>query len=230
MVEEKRPESTFTIADLHMKQTAKNPVKKLDKSVKVLGICGSPRLHGNTQIMLETTLRVCKEAGAETELILLRGKDIRPCDACEGCQKTGRCHIKDDMQDIYPKLWQANGIIIGSPTYGMGITALTRLFLDRASHAIWMTGKPGEIGKGYTNTVGGAVLVAGRTGSSLAFSTLAAEFTLGSWVFAGAAFGYAWDKGDVVKDKTGIMEATVLGDKVVRYLNFVKREAMEIKS
>jgi hypothetical protein len=49
-------------------------------------------------------------------------------------------------------------------------------------------------------------------------------------VFAGAAFGYAWDKVDVVKDKTGIMEATVLGDKVVRYINFVRREAMEIKS
>lgn len=230
MVDVGRPASTFSTAELpHLEAPqADNPNTKLDSSTKVLGICGSPRLHGNTQIMLEATLDVCKAAGAKTELILLRKMNIQPCDACESCQKTGKCHIKDDMQDLYPKLWEANGIIIGSPTYGMGISAQARLFLDRSCHAMWMTGEKGKPGIGFENTVGGAVICAGRTGSSLAFSTLVAEFTLDRWIFAGAAFGYAWDKGDVVKDNMGLLEARSLGQRMVRFLNFVKREAAAV--
>jgi multimeric flavodoxin WrbA len=188
---------------------------------KILGICGSPRLRGNTQIMLEAALNAAKELGAETELILLAGKNIKPCDACESCEKTARCHIKDDLQEIFPKLWQADAIIIGSPTYGLSISSLTRIFLDRATgmHAEWLSGEKGKKGKGFTHTVGAAIIVAGRCGASLASMNIIGEFTLGQWIFGGAAWGYAWDKGDIQKDQLGLAEAIALGKRVFKFTN-----------
>ena len=101
--------------------------------------------------MMETALAAAKEEGADTELILTAGKDIRPCDACESCQKTHKCHKKDDMQEIFPKLWEADAIIIGSPTYGLSISSTTRCFLDRATglHAEWMTSTDDKKGQDF---------------------------------------------------------------------------------
>lgn len=174
--------------------------------------------------MLEWVLDTCKEMGAETELLHLGGKNLKPCDACESCEKTGRCHVKDDMQEIFPKLYEADGIIYGSPTYGMGITPEIKILFDRAGglHAMWLTGEKGKIGPGFTNTVGGAVIVAGRTGSSLAWSTLIAEFTLDKWIYAGAAFGYGWDKGEIQQDEFGKMEARDLGTRMVHFIKMVR--------
>jgi multimeric flavodoxin WrbA len=219
-----RPETTFAIKEVGATQTdviEDSLIKEKKGKFKILGICGSPRKNGNVQIMLESALEAAREEGAETELILLGGKNIKPCDACESCEKTHRCHIKDDMQDIFPKLWQADGIIIGSPTYGLSISSQTRIFLDRATgmHAEWLSGENGEKGKGFTHTVGAAIVVAGRCGASLASMNIIAEFALGQWIFGGAAWGYAWDKGDINKDKLGLAEARALGKRVFKFVN-----------
>jgi multimeric flavodoxin WrbA len=194
-----------------------------DRKMRILAVNGSPRRNGNTQIMLEKVLEVCAEAGAETEYLRLRDYEIKPCDACETCGKHKKCHYKDDLDQILPKLWSADGIVVGSPVYGMGVSAHTRLFLDRVGglHATWMSGKDGHDGPGFTRTVAGAVLAAGRTGGSLAWSSLVAEFTLDQWIIGGAAFGYGWDKGEVLQDSAGLWEATELGKRMVRMVNLV---------
>jgi multimeric flavodoxin WrbA len=195
--------------------------EKKDK-LRIIGVCCSPRKNGNTQIMLETALKAAKEEGGErveTELILMAGKKLQPCDACESCGKTKKCHVKDDMQEVFPKLWTADAIIIGSPTYGLSISSITRIFLDRATgmHAQWLSGKDGKNGKGFTHTVGGAIIAAGRCGASLASMNIIGEFALGQWIFGGAAWGYGWDRGDILKDKLGLDEAVALGKRIYKF-------------
>ena len=91
--------------------------------MKILGIVGSPRKGGNTEILVEEALTATREAGAQTEIILLADKNIAGCDGCGSCFETGVCKIKDDMQSIYPQLEAADAIIFGSPVYFGGVTA-----------------------------------------------------------------------------------------------------------
>lgn len=99
--------------------------------MKVLGIAGSPRKNGSTTLLVKEALSSAQKEGAETELILLREKDIKPCDGCWSCFKAGRCHIKDDMQEIYEKLIAADGIIIASPTHCGNVSSRCAAFWER---------------------------------------------------------------------------------------------------
>ncbi len=99
--------------------------------MKILGISGSPRKNGTTVAMLEEALKAAKSDGAETELYSVAGKNIQPCDGCWGCRGTGKCHIKDDMQGLYEKLLEADGIIFGTPIYFWGMTAQAKAIMDR---------------------------------------------------------------------------------------------------
>jgi len=103
--------------------------------MRLLGICGSPR-KGNTEWMLTKLLESAHEAGAETELILLRQKDIKLCRGCLTCEvgrdrKPGVCVIKDDMAPLLPKMLEADGIVLGTPVYFYLLSALLKNFLDR---------------------------------------------------------------------------------------------------
>ena len=100
--------------------------------MKILGICGSPR-KGNTEFMLKTVLNRAKELSAQTELIILRKKRIEHCDGCLSCDKTAKCHIKDDMQGIYPKMLEADVLIFGTPTYYASPSGLFKDFIDRTN-------------------------------------------------------------------------------------------------
>ena len=104
--------------------------------MKVLGIAGSPRRGGNTDIILEQALEGAKSAGAETETIVISDLDIAPCLHCDGCLAEGACVIQDDMQSVYPKLREAERIIVASPMFFMGLTAQTKALIDRCQ-ALW---------------------------------------------------------------------------------------------
>jgi multimeric flavodoxin WrbA len=115
-------------------------VVKKGNRMKVIGICGSPR-KGNTEWMLTKLLEEVAKAGVETELILLREKQIKGCDGCLSCevggaQRKGSCHIQDDMQPIYPKLMEADGFAFGTPVYFDMLSGLLKNFMDRTC-PIW---------------------------------------------------------------------------------------------
>ena len=108
--------------------------------MKVIGICGSPR-KGNTEWMLRKLLQGVAKAGADTELILLREKNIKWCDGCLSCEAGGKgrkgiCRIQDDMQQIYPKLVEADGLAFGTPVYFEMLSGLLKNFMDRTC-PIW---------------------------------------------------------------------------------------------
>ncbi|MDR4506698.1 MAG: flavodoxin family protein [Candidatus Brocadiaceae bacterium] len=103
---------------------------------KVIGIFGSPRIDGNSDILLNHALKGAKANGADIEQIFIRELHIAPCNSCGGCYENGKCVIDDDMQGIYSKLIEADGIIVATPLYFMGISAQLKALVDRCQ-AFW---------------------------------------------------------------------------------------------
>lgn len=105
-------------------------------TVKVLGISGSPRRHGNTETLLDSFLDGAKSAGAEVEKVVLKDIDYSPCRGCNACHKTGECIVKDDAPALFEKMFAADCVAVASPIYSMGITAQLKGFIDRAQY-LW---------------------------------------------------------------------------------------------
>ena len=104
--------------------------------LRLVGIFGSPRRDGNSDILLNSAIKGAESNGAVVEKIIIRDLQIAPCNSCGGCWEKGVCAIDDDMQEIYPKLVDADGVIVASPIYFMGVSAQLKAFIDRCQ-AFW---------------------------------------------------------------------------------------------
>ncbi|MEE9152355.1 MAG: flavodoxin family protein [Thermoplasmata archaeon] len=131
--------------------------------MKVLGIMGSPRYEGNSDILLDSALKGADGGEAEIEKIRLCDLKISPCKECRSCDDTGECIQNDDMQVLYPKLIQADRLYLASPIFFMGVSAQTKAMIDRCQ-CIWVRryrlkqtiGKGREFRKGFFMSVGGS--------------------------------------------------------------------------
>ena len=104
--------------------------------MKVLGIMGSPRIEGNTDRLLDEALRGAQSQQAAVEKIVVDKLKITPCREYYGCLRDGNCVIRDDMDDIYPKLLNADAIIVASPIFFYSVTAQLKALIDRCQ-ALW---------------------------------------------------------------------------------------------
>lgn len=134
----------------------------MKKQKKVLGIYGSPRKGGNTDQLLDRALEGARDAGTHISRVYVRDLTMGGCIECGGCDQTGTCVLKDDMQSVYPLMEEADAIILACPIFFYGLTAQTKALVDR-SQAMWskrMLKKTPEErkqydgGKGYLITVG----------------------------------------------------------------------------
>ena len=99
---------------------------------KVLGIGGSPRKGGNSDILLKRLLKGVADEGVVAEEIQLRDYQFQSCTGCERCRKEKQCvELKDGMQLIYPKIKEAEGLVLVSPIHNYNMTALMKSFIDR---------------------------------------------------------------------------------------------------
>ena len=96
----------------------------------ILGICGSPRKQ-STEYVLKEALGMLEDRGFQTEFYGLRGKNINPCKHCDYCMRKNECIQKDDMQDLYPLIIEAEGIIMATPVYNGGLSAQLKAAMDR---------------------------------------------------------------------------------------------------
>lgn len=186
---------------------------KVDQPAKVLGICGSPR-KGNTEWMLIKLLDGAKNAGAETEIILLREKNIKACDGCLSCEVGGKdrkgiCRIEDDMQGIYPKLVEADALLFGTPVYFEMISGLLKNFVDRTC-PIWprLEGKP----------VAG--IAVGEEGIGAAIENLRTYCSVCEMQWVGSVTALAKNPGEVATHEDIKRQLEDLGEKVVRMITF----------
>jgi len=99
--------------------------------VRVLGIAGSPRRNGNTEILLDEALRGAKESGCDVTKLILNELEILPCQECGGCDETGICVVKDDMQKVFEEIERADFIVLSSPIFFGSLTAQAKAAIDR---------------------------------------------------------------------------------------------------
>lgn len=104
--------------------------------MKVLGIMGSPRINGNTDLLLDEALEGARSQPAEVEKIIVDKLKIAPCREYYGCLRDGNCVIRDDMDDIYPKLVAADAVIVASPVFFYAVSAQLKALIDRCQ-ALW---------------------------------------------------------------------------------------------
>ncbi len=99
--------------------------------MKIVVLLGSPRKNGNTETLVRAAVGPIEQDGGSVEYIRLNDLNLRPCQGCGGCDKTGSCVIKDDMTDIYSVVDGADRIFLVSPVYFYGLSAQCKIFGDR---------------------------------------------------------------------------------------------------
>ena len=179
--------------------------------MKVIGIVGSPRKNGNTELLTAHTLKAVAEEGLDTELIRLAGLEIRPCNACMVCQKEERCSIEDDLFPVYLKMKQADGIILASPVYFGSATALIKALIERTGYISRWNGDP------FRGKVGGPLVVARRAGKNFTFAQLTLWFQILGFFIPGSTYwsvAIGRERGEVEHDDEGLKTARTFGKNV----------------
>lgn len=105
--------------------------------MKVVGILGSPRRGGNSEILLDNALKGAESSGCDTEKIVLNELDFVPCQECAGCDETGVCVIDDDMGLVYAALKEADALILASPIFFGSLSAQVKMMVDRVQ-SLWI--------------------------------------------------------------------------------------------
>ena len=166
--------------------------------MKVVGIVGSTRRGGNTEILTQIALEAIQKEGLETELINLAGKRMEPCDGCRSCTETGKCHIKDDFGSVFTKMKEADGIILATPVY---YGAATPQIVSLISRFYSTKNKP------LKRKVGGPIVIARRAGHNFTLAQLMFFLMISEMIVPGSSYwniAFGRHKGDVLKDKEGI--------------------------
>ena len=99
--------------------------------MKVIVFHGSPRIEGNTEVLLNEVIRGIGEGGHDIKVFKLNFMNIKPCQDCGGCEKNGTCIINDDMEEIYNAVRGADRIILASPIFFFGLSAQAKAMIDR---------------------------------------------------------------------------------------------------
>ncbi|UCD22266.1 MAG: flavodoxin family protein [Chloroflexota bacterium] len=176
--------------------------------MKVIGIVGSPRKNGNTELLTKHTLKAISEEGLGTELIRLAGLEIKPCTACMACTEREICTIKDDLFPIYLKMKEADGIILASPVYYGSATSLIKALMERVGYISRWNGEP------FQRKVGGPLVTARRSGKNFTIAQLTFWFQILGFFIPGSTYwnvAIGREKGDVEQDEEGLKTAWNFG-------------------
>ncbi|NPV03928.1 MAG: flavodoxin family protein [Syntrophaceae bacterium] len=190
--------------------------------MKVIAFNGSARKDGNTAILLNAVLDEIRKEGIGTELYQLAGKKIQGCIACYKCMKNKdkRCAVtKDIVNECIEKMIEADGILLGSPTYFADVSAATRALIERAGYVARANDYM------FKRKVGAGVVAVRRGGAIHAFNSLNLFFFYQQIINPGSsywAFGVGRDPGEVLNDAEGMQTMKTLGQNLAWLLKKVR--------
>ncbi|MFZ1985861.1 MAG: NAD(P)H-dependent oxidoreductase, partial [Desulfatitalea sp.] len=137
-----------------------------------LGLQGSPRKKGNTDLLLGMFLEALGRHGAETQVIDVCRRNIEPCKEITVCEKKGLCPIDDDMsREIYGLLRRADIVVAASPVFFYGVTAQLKALIDRCQ-TLWARKYTLKLNDPGHLTRRGFVLAVGATSGKQLFDGL----------------------------------------------------------
>ncbi|ERJ82669.1 flavin reductase [Peptostreptococcaceae bacterium oral taxon 113 str. W5053] len=205
--------------------------------MKIVALNGSPRLRGNTYLLLEKALDTMRPYGANVKLISLSDKFISPCKGCYGCVVAKECIVKDDFQEIYEHILDADGLMLGSPVYHSCITPYLKSVLDRTGFSSrWRSSLMKKKNEYYTwansplsGKVVAPVTVARRAGQNFAFAELLLWASANDCIIIGNTY---WNvaiagKGGSIgidEDLEGISIMHNIGERMVNLISLLKRK------
>ncbi|MCF8070088.1 MAG: flavodoxin family protein [Desulfobacterales bacterium] len=188
------------------------------KNLKILSLLGSPRKKGNSTLLANHITLGAESQGASVESIYLNGLNIKPCQGCYACQKDDSkgCAVDDDMQDIYPKVLEADALIIASPVYWFNMSAQIKIFMDRCfalfnenQEVSPLSGKKVAIAMTYGDKD------AFSSGCINALRTFQDAYDYVGSEIVGMVYGSAEEPGEIVSNKALLQDAEELGIKLV---------------
>jgi multimeric flavodoxin WrbA len=183
---------------------------------RVLIVKGSPRKNGNTAILADLVAEGARAGGAHVDTIYLQGMNIQPCDACDACKSSTDqgCIVQDDMQQVYPKIREADAIVLASPVYWFSYSAQTKLFIDRGFYPT-----VGQDGQGMAHKRLALLMtyedadpfVSGAINALRAFQDMCKY--MGAEI-AGMVYSQAFDAGEIRSHPSVMESARQLGEKL----------------
>jgi multimeric flavodoxin WrbA len=185
---------------------------------RILIVAASPRKNGNSSILASKAAEGVKACGGEADVVAIGNLRIAPCNGCDVCKAKPdtSCVIKDDMQPLYGKIKEADGVIFATPIYWFNVSAQMKSFIDR-SYALRGEDSWAFTGKniGVILTYGDSdVFASGGVNAIRSFQDICAYVKAN---YLGAVYGTADKPGDVKSDESLLQEAYSLGEKLVKY-------------
>ena len=190
--------------------------------MKVVAFNGSARKDGNTAILISHVFNELEKEGIKTKMLQLSGKKIRGCIACFKCYKNKdhHCAVKDDIvNECIDKMSEADGIILGSPTYFADVSAELKALIERAG----MTARAND--DMFRKKVGAAIVAVRRAGAIHVFDSINHFFMISQMIVPGSVYwnmGIGREKGEVEKDEEGMRTMKVLGKNMAWLLKKIK--------
>ncbi|MGV1099285.1 flavodoxin family protein [Thiovibrio sp. JS02] len=190
--------------------------------MKVVAFSGSARKGGNTAKLLNTVLEELAAQGMETELVELAGQAPGGCIACYKCfkEKNSRCAVKNDIiNDCLRKMIEADGILLGSPTYFADVSAGMKALIERCG---MVSRANGDL---FRRKVGAGVVAVRRAGAYQVFNSLNAFFLIGQMIVVGSSYwniGIGREPGEVAGDEEGMKTMRDLGRNMAWLLHRIK--------
>ncbi len=179
--------------------------------MKVIAINGSPRNNGNTHRLIQYVLEPLVEGGFESEIIQIGGLSIRGCRACMKCKesKDFKCSIQNDpLNDVIQKVYNADILLLASPTYFADITSEMKAFIDRLGYVSNANGRFLE------RKIGSPIVAVRRGGSIHAFDSMMHFIHIQGMISIGSTYwnmGIGRNPGEVEQDDEGIRNMKNLG-------------------
>ncbi len=189
--------------------------------MKVIAFNGSPRKNGNTTILIDYVLGELQKEGIETEHFLLADKKIHGCRACYQCaqNRDRRCAVGNDvLNEWFEKMFEADGIILGSPTYFADVSTEIKALIDRAGLVAKVNGDM------FKRKVGAAVVAVRRAGSIHVFDSINHFFLINQMIVPGSSYwnmGFGLEKGEVEEDEEAMGTMKALGENMAWLLKKV---------
>lgn len=149
----------------------------------ILGISGSERPGGNTDLALTHVAGMATERGAGFRMLSLRDYRFSPCSRCGNCNsRLSPCEVADDMPKLIEEMVRADGIIYAAPVHGFGLAHLMQIFIERAGVGYLRFERP------LVNKVGGIIVTGRRYSDSAVHSQLVNNMLLNRMILVGSGF------------------------------------------